>query len=123
MALFGTKKTAKKVAKKAAVKTEKVVKTDIVTNYAHVLRNPRITEKASDKAAQSVYTFDITSEATKPQIAAAVRELYKVSPRKIAVVTIHPKQTRNMRTGKRGMKSGGRKAYVYLKTGETITIA
>ncbi len=92
-------------------------------NYAHVLHSPRITEKASMAMEGSVYVFDVASDANKKQILSAVQSVYKVKPRKVAIVNTKPKSTRNMRTGKKGMKGGFKKAYVYLQKGETITIA
>jgi len=53
----------------------------------------------------------------------AVKELYKVTPRKITIATIPHKSVRSARTGKVGVKGGGKKAYVYLNKGETIAIA
>ena len=126
MALFGikTKKSAQdassSVGKKEAP-TETAVKA-APTNYAHVLRNSRITEKASDLQASSVYTFDIATSATKRDVARAMHAIYKVRPRSIRIVKVPSKNARNARTGRRGVKQGGRKAYVYLKKGETITI-
>jgi ribosomal protein L23 len=90
---------------------------------ANVLSHARITEKASMVAAAGVYTFDISASATKRDVMQAVKALYGVSPRKVAVVTVKSKTRRNARTGKSGVKKGGRKAYIYLKSGETITIA
>jgi ribosomal protein L23 len=52
-----------------------------------------------------------------------VSALYNVKPRMVHIVNIRPKAVRNARTGKSGMKSGGKKAYVYLAKGETITIS
>ncbi len=72
---------------------------------------------------QGVYTFDIAENANKNDVIAAVRALYKVTPRKVAVVTVPSKVRRNMRTGKVGVKRGGKKAYVYLKKGETINMS
>jgi ribosomal protein L23 len=69
-----------------------------------------------------VYTFDIDGSATKAEVAKAVRAAYNVVPRKVRIVPIPQKMRRNARTGKRGVTSGGRKAYVYLKSGETITL-
>ncbi len=90
---------------------------------ADVLRNPRITEKATSHMETGVYTFDVSPTATKRSIARAISSLYKVTPRKIRVVTIHAKTRRNARTGQRGATRGGKKAYVYLKKGENITIS
>jgi len=90
---------------------------------AEVLSRPRITEKATMLQGGNVYSFDVAERATKNDIARAVKTLYGVHPRKIAVVRIPRKNVRNMRTGKRGMKGGGKKAYVYLTQGETITVS
>jgi large subunit ribosomal protein L23 len=118
MALFGSKKNTEVKSADTAQRSS-----GMLGSVAHVLKNPRITEKATMRQGAGVYTFDIDAMATKPQIAQALREVYKVSPRKIAIVTIPAKQTRSMRTGRRGVKAGGKKAYVYLKSGESITLA
>lgn len=117
MALF-SKKQDKKETKEVAV-----VAAPMVHDYAYVLRNPRITEKATMHSMQGVYVFDVSLRATKRDIVRAVNEIYKVQPRKVHIATVPSKNVRSVRTGKRGVKSGGKKAYVYLKKGETITIA
>jgi large subunit ribosomal protein L23 len=123
MALFGSKKKTEGTKPEAAKVAQAQVSHSNVSSVAHVLKNPRITEKASMHQSVSVYTFDVAQSATKTQIAEAVRGVYKVSPRKIRIVQIPSKRTRSTKTGKRGIKIGGKKAYVYLKNGETITIA
>src|SRR3989338_8043934 len=52
-----------------------------------------------------------------------VRAVYNVTPRMVHIVTVPAKQKRSARTGGLGVKSGGKKAYVYLKKGETITVS
>ena len=94
-----------------------------MSDYSHILKHARITEKATMHESAGVYTFDVAPSATKRDIARAVQALYKVKPRKVAVVLIRQKEVRNMRTGKTGMKKGGKKAYVYLKQGDTIQIS
>ena len=125
MALFTRKPKAPKTKETAVVAvaetTPKV--SGVAQSLAHVLRSPRITEKASMHMERSAYVFDVASDANKKQIRDAVFAIYKVKPRKVAIVNFKPKETRNMRTGKSGMKGGGKKAYVYLNIGETITIA
>ncbi len=69
----------------------------------------------------NVYVFDIAASATKRDITRAVQGLYKVTPRKVNVVTVRRKAVRNARTGREGVKGGGRKAYVFLKQGDSIT--
>jgi large subunit ribosomal protein L23 len=127
MALFGKKKEEKKdVAAPAAVKAVAAPATGGNSggrDVSHILRHARITEKATMHSGAGVYTFDINESATKSDVVAAVRALYKVTPLKVAVVTVPSKVRRNMRTGKVGVKRGGRKAYVYLKKGETINMS
>ena len=125
MALFNKtapKKAAKKVTSVPAVKKVQTSEASR-SNLAHVLQSPRITEKASLQQLSNVYVFNISPRATKTQVDETIRALYNVSPRKIAIVNTPAKKTHSMRTRIVGSKGGGRKAYVYLKKGETITIA
>ncbi len=85
-----------------------------------IIKNPRITEKASFKAEQNVYTFDITASANKTEIKKAIFTLYKVKPVKVNVLTVPKKNI--MSRGKAGTKGGGRKALVYLKAGDKIEL-
>lgn len=127
MALFSRKTKETKEAKAPAAKAPAVAKTvstpGMKQELAHVLQNPRITEKATSGIEQGVYVFDVAVSANKKQIMSAINATYKVQPRAVHIVTIRSKMVRNMRTGKSGMKPGGKKAYVYLKKGETITIS
>ncbi|MEK7227615.1 MAG: 50S ribosomal protein L23 [Patescibacteria group bacterium] len=87
----------------------------------NVLLSPRITEKAAlgaDKA--GVYVFEVRKNATKRSIANSVRESYKVTPVKVRVANIPHKKV--FVRGKRGVKRGGKKAYVYLKKGDKIEL-
>jgi len=115
MALFSSKSSKKK----AETKGEDV---RIPADSGTILLRPRITEKASITQAQNVYVFDVAARATKPEIKAAFLAHYKVAPIRVRVVNTKGSETRNMRTGRRGMTSASRKAYVYLKKGETISI-
>jgi ribosomal protein L23 len=119
MALF-TKTTKEQTAVTSAAV---VVQSSMSVGYAHVLRHARITEKATVESAKGVYVFDVDPASTKRQVISAVHTLYNVTPRKIAMVTIPTKKTRSNKTGKRGVTGGGKKAYVYLKKGETISIS
>ena len=124
MALFGTKKnTEKKEQAAPAASTKAVSSTGMGRDLSHVLKHARITEKATMHSAEGVYTFDIAQSASKRDVIQAVRALYKVTPRMVHIVSIPTKTRRNVRTGKPGVTGGGKKAYVYLKKGETITIS
>ncbi len=123
MALFGKNKIKEKSAEGGSPsKTDAPRAQSVVRDLSFVLRNARITEKATMHSTDGVYTFDIAEDATKRDVTQAVRTLYNVTPRMVRTVTIPTKMKRNARTGKRGRTRGGKKAYVYLKKGETITI-
>ena len=83
-----------------------------------IIKNPRVTEKASFAAEQNVYTFDISSSANKTEIKKAIFTLYKIHPIKVNVLSVPKKKT--FSKGKTGSKGGGRKAFVYLKKGDKI---
>ena len=131
MALFGTKKNpssaeaseGKEETPEASTKAVAVSAPTTSRGLTHVLKSPRITEKATMHSEAGVYLFDVSERATKRDIMQAVRALYKVTPRKVRVAYVPSKVKRNMRTGKSGIKKGGKKAYVYLKKGEIITLA
>ena|SRR3989344_2429695 len=100
-------------------KTEKIKKEKpTLLDVTRILKNPRITEKAAHLSGNRVYTFDITSSATKNTIARAVTQVYKVVPERITVSTIAAKKV--FRKGGWGVKKGGRKAMVFLKKGDKI---
>lgn len=86
-----------------------------------VLFRPRITEKAAIGADKNnVYVFEVSESANKASIAASVKAVYKVTPVKVRVANIPEKRV--FIRGKRGVKRGGRKAYVYLKKGDKIEL-
>ncbi|MSU74077.1 50S ribosomal protein L23 [Candidatus Kaiserbacteria bacterium] len=121
MALFGKKKNTEKKVAPAVVAAPALQSFSGGRDISTILKHARITEKASMHQGLGVYTFDIARSATKRDVMQAVRSLYKVTPRSVRVVTVPTKARRNARTGKLGMTGGGKKAYVYLKKGETIT--
>jgi large subunit ribosomal protein L23 len=94
------------------------MKTDLKTKYADILLRPRITEKASFVAEKNVYTFEVSPTATKGQVAEAIKAFYKFIPVRINIVKNPAKEV--FVRGKKGMKSGVKKAYVYLKAGDKI---
>lgn len=83
-----------------------------------IIKNPRVTEKASMGAEQNGYTFDVVEGTNKTEIKKAIFSLYKVKPVKVNVLSIPKKSI--MSKGKTGIRRGGRKALVYLKTGDKI---
>jgi large subunit ribosomal protein L23 len=84
----------------------------------NIIKNPRITEKASFHAEQNVYTFDVTENANKTEIKKAIFSIYKFHPIKVNILKVQAKQV--FSKGKKGVKSGGKKALVYLKKEDKI---
>lgn len=122
MAIFGSKK---KIEKKEAA--PKVEKTEVIRgvsmpneakSFSHIIIRPRITEKATMKSEEGVYTFDINQRATKNSVKEAVRAIFKVSPIKVTIVPIKSKVV--TARGKHGRTASGKKAYVFLKKGDKI---
>lgn len=95
--------------------------TSIKKHSSEVIKKARITEKAAVSAEKGKYVFEIFDSATKASVAAAVKELYKVTP--IAVNIARTPAKKISRRGKVGVKKGVIKAYVTLKKGETIELA
>jgi large subunit ribosomal protein L23 len=87
-----------------------------------VIIKPRITEKAVGKSEQNVYTFVVARTATKYDVADAVRALYNVTPVKVNIVNKSPRRTMSRSKGRMVTEKGLKKAYVYLKAGDTITL-
>jgi len=135
MALFKTKKETEKskstvddVAKKISVKEKKSVSikktdenktSDTGANLFSVLKYSRITEKATDLSQNNnAHVFEVDKNTNKTQIAKTIKSFYNVVPKKIRIVRIPPKNV--ISRGKKGVKSGGKKAYVYLKKEDKI---
>ena len=96
----------------------KVNKDDIL----RIIQRPRITEKAARLSENGVYVFSVSNRSTKASIKEAVEMLYKVKPIKVSIARTHskPKTVRGQRI--RVQVGGVKKAYVYLKKGETIQL-
>ncbi len=87
-------------------------------DVTNILIRPHVTEKATMSAESSVYVFKIDPRATKNEVEKSFVKKYKITPIKITTVTIPVKNV--FVRGKRGKKSGYKKAYVYLEKGTKI---
>lgn len=121
MAIFKRTKKEKVVSEPAS---EKKSAARVGTGtLSWVLISPRVTEKASGfTTGAPVYAFNVSLRANKIQIAQAVEALYKVRPTQVRIVSLPSKATRSRR-GVSGRTSRGKKAYVFLKKGDTIVFA
>lgn len=82
-----------------------------------------MTEKAAVLSTSNVYTFDVSLDASKHDVVRAVTALYKVVPVKVNVVNIAGKPMPLRTRRGTGVRNRVRKAYVYLKKGDTIDFA
>ena len=109
----------KKITEKPVAPVASKQKTAPAGTALHgVLIAPRVTEKATDKSGESVYVFNVSTRADKTAVARAIKGMFKVRPIKVAIVPV-PRKVVTIK-GKRGSTARGKKAYVYLKKGETI---
>jgi len=84
-----------------------------------VLIAPRISEKtARIQADHNQYVFQVATDATKPEVKAAVEQLFKVKVEGVQVLNVKGK-TKGFR-GRSGRRSDWRKAYVTLAEGQSI---
>ena len=102
----------KKTTTKEVTETKKVNEGLIIA--------PRITEKASVQSNANAYTFVVKNNATKISLRDEIKKTYKVTPRAINITNV--KGTKVFVRGKNKKKAGFKKAVVFLKKGDTITI-
>ena len=80
---------------------------------SEIIIRPLITEKSMDSVASKRYTFEVMKKATKPDIAAAVEEMFGVKVAKVNTMIVPAKQKRvGVHLGK---TSEWKKAIVTLK--------
>lgn len=128
-----TKKTEEKEKKETVAKTEKkpfhvakkkgrrqTAHQNMAESLSQVLIRPRITEKATDVTANRTYVFEVSVDANKRDVVKAVEHYYKVTPVKVNVVKIPSKKRRHRNRRTFGHSPVGKKAYVYLKEGDSI---
>lgn len=114
-------KDVKAKAKPGAQAASNALPTD--RNLSAVIVKPHITEKAVRRGEENVYTFVIHQDATKYDVADAVRELFKVTPVKVNIVNKSPRIHMSRSRSRRVTVKGQKKAYVYLKAGDSIELA
>lgn len=115
MALFSQKAKQSEVSAASQAKA-----TD--RNLEAVIIRPVITEKSVGQSDKRVYAFFVEKNANKHSVAAAVKAVYKVTPVKVNIVNKAPKKVMSRARGRMVSQSGYKKAYVYLKDGDSINI-
>jgi large subunit ribosomal protein L23 len=84
-----------------------------------VIRAPHVSEKTTRIQGESnQYVFEVSSDATKPEIKAAVEHLFKVKVSAVQVMTVKGKEKAFKQRA--GSRSDWRKAYVRVSEGQAI---
>ena len=86
-----------------------------------IVRNPVVTEKSTMASEYNQVVFDVAIDASKPEIKAAVEQLFSVKVK--AVNTIVRKGKTKKFRGFAGKRKDVKKAIVTLVDGETIDIS
>jgi large subunit ribosomal protein L23 len=87
---------------------------------ADVIRRPLITEKATRAIEQNQYTFEVDHRAAKPDIKAAIEQMFDVKV--VGISTMNPPR-RTRRVGRfAGKRAQVKKAVVRLADGSAIQL-
>ncbi len=85
-----------------------------------VIRKPIITEKSTMASENGAVVFEVAIDSSKPQIKAAVEELFGVKVKAVNT-TITKGKVKRFR-GQMGKRKDVKKAYVTLEEGNTIDV-
>ncbi len=96
-----------------------MIKRNAKTNV-FILKSPRVTEKASMLAEKNIFVFNVDLSADAKSVAKAVEAQYKVKPERVNIIRIRAKNT-NVKN-RLGKTTRGKKAYVFLKKGDTLKL-
>ncbi len=96
----------------------KKVEAKISERTYEIIRRPVITEKAMKSSEQNQVVFEVSMEATKPEVKKAVEALFGVKVK--AVNTLCQCGKKKVFRGKKGQRSDYKKAIVTLAEGQNI---
>ncbi len=85
-----------------------------------LVRRPIVTEKATILLEQNKYVFEVSSKATKPEIKAAIENLFEVKV--VSVNTASPPRKQRRMGRFVGFKPHYKRAVVTLVDGDSITL-
>lgn len=86
-----------------------------------VLLAPHVSEKSAYSAEADQYVFKVASDATKPEVKAAVETLFEVKVQSVNMINLKGKK--KVFKGRVGKRNGTRKAIVRLVAGQEIDFA
>ena len=100
-----------------------IIKSRYVTEKARLMGSlkDKVNNPSLKKCVTPKYVFLVDKKATKQEIAGAIQEIYAEKNVKVTRVnTSHVKPKKRTVRGRRGMKSGYKKAIVSLRPGDLI---
>lgn len=111
----------KKVPKETKIKIEPLKsKTKISGDSWRILKEPHITEKATDLNKENKYVFRVYSESNKKEIKKIISALYNVDVLSVRIINIPKKSRRLGKTS--GWRKGYKKAVITTKKGQKIEL-
>lgn len=123
MAFFSLSKKVESEAAQTAVKPAAGAKTIAPPrNLSSIMVGYRLTEKTVAVGDRNVYTFMVARSATKFSVRDAVKALYGVTPVRVNIVNKLPAKRLSGSKNRLVHEAGYKKAYVYLKKGDTINL-
>ena len=87
-----------------------------------VILEPIVSEKSYALVEDNVYTFRVHPDATKPEIADAVRDIFHVKVAKVNTLNRKGKRVRNRRSYTYGKRADTKRAIITLAPGERIDL-
>ena len=116
-----TSKSTSMVAKEKEVVKAETVKSKAGDSFSYtVVKEPHISEKATNLADENKYTFKVYENTNKLEIKKSVEGIYKVN---VVAVNIIKSPRKKRRLGKtQGFKKAFTKALVTIKAGQKIEI-
>ena len=83
-----------------------------------IILRPIVSEKSYDMIEHNRYTFEVDKTATKPQIARAIEEIFKVTVTGVNTMNVSGKPRRERYA--KGLSRSWKKAVVSLEEGDSI---
>jgi large subunit ribosomal protein L23 len=93
-----------------------------VKDARDVIIAPVVSEKSYALIESNVYTFLVHPDAAKPEIRAAIEEIFNVKVAKVNTLNRKGKTSRNRRTGRLGSRPDRKRAIVTLVEGDSIDL-
>ena len=91
-------------------------------DHRDVIIRPVVSEKSYGLLEENVYTFEVATSASKPEIRDAIEKIFDVSVLKVNTLNRKGKRKRNRRTGGFGTRAAQKRAIVTLAEGDSIDL-